>query len=259
MRKGIWLGIAAFAILLSVAGVVPGGSDARAAGTKVAMVEGPGDPTTAWKFEPADITVAAGSTVAWHNSGEQPHTVTADDGSFDSDNVSPGGDFERTFATAGTFSYKCTPHPWMKAVVHVTGGATPASTTPPATSPPGSPATTTTTAPAKAAPSGQPTTTTTAKAGASSSTTTTAAATATTATTAATAATTPTTTAAVTPTSAPGSATTTTTAPSARANEEAAGTEGGGPGGGKNNTLGIVLAAILTAVLTGTAGKMLFS
>src|SRR5687768_8704241 len=35
-------------------------------------------------FEPAAVTVPAGTTVTWTNTGSRPHTVTADDGSFDS-------------------------------------------------------------------------------------------------------------------------------------------------------------------------------
>ena len=35
-------------------------------------------------FQPASIEVPAGSTVTWTNTGAATHTVTADDGAFDS-------------------------------------------------------------------------------------------------------------------------------------------------------------------------------
>jgi Copper binding proteins, plastocyanin/azurin family len=60
-----------------------------------------------------------GDTVAWLNSGTMQHTVTSDGGAFDSGMIAPGATWEHRFTSAGTFAYHCTPHPWMKAVVHV--------------------------------------------------------------------------------------------------------------------------------------------
>jgi plastocyanin len=59
-------------------------------------------------FEPADVVVATGTTVIWVNVGVEPHTVSADDYSFDSPIVNGGESFSYTFQTAGTFSYSCT-------------------------------------------------------------------------------------------------------------------------------------------------------
>jgi len=70
-------------------------------------------------FSPASVSVAVGDTVTWHNSGQQPHTATADDGSFDTGTIQPGGSGSHTFNTAGTFSYICTIHPNMKGTVRV--------------------------------------------------------------------------------------------------------------------------------------------
>lgn len=61
-------------------------------------------------FQPADITIAAGTTVVWTNTSDLPHTVTADDGSFDSGTVNPGETFEHTFETAGSVPYHCEFH-----------------------------------------------------------------------------------------------------------------------------------------------------
>jgi plastocyanin len=70
-------------------------------------------------FAPASQTVKAGETVTWTNDDSTEHTVTADDGSFDSGRLAPGATFTHTFAAAGTFAYHCTIHPNMTAKVVV--------------------------------------------------------------------------------------------------------------------------------------------
>jgi plastocyanin len=87
----------------------------------VKMVEGQGDPTTAWKFEPAQLTVKVGDTVTFQNTGSQPHTATADDNSFDTGATSAGESKTITFSKAGTFAFHCSFHPWMKGTVTVSG------------------------------------------------------------------------------------------------------------------------------------------
>ena len=72
-------------------------------------------------FQPSSVEIATGGTVTWTNMGQAPHTVTADDGSFDSGTLSPGATFSQTFATAGTFTYHCNIHPQMTATVIVGG------------------------------------------------------------------------------------------------------------------------------------------
>jgi plastocyanin len=66
-----------------------------------------------FSFTPATITVSAGTTVKWTNQDSAEHTVTADDGSFDSGQMAQGATFSFTFSKAGTFSYKCGNHPTM--------------------------------------------------------------------------------------------------------------------------------------------------
>jgi plastocyanin len=70
-------------------------------------------------FDPASIEVAAGSTVTWTNQDSTAHTVTADDGSFESGNIANGASFSQTFNTPGTYAYHCSIHPNMKATVVV--------------------------------------------------------------------------------------------------------------------------------------------
>ena len=73
-------------------------------------------------FNPPSITVAPGTTVPWTNNDSAPHTVTADDGSFDSETLQPGQSFSHTFQSPGTIAYHCEIHPSMKGSVTVGGG-----------------------------------------------------------------------------------------------------------------------------------------
>src|SRR5215217_3067408 len=83
-------------------------------------------------FEPGTVTVPVGATVTWTNTGNRPHTVTADDGSFDSGRLDPGEQFSQTFDQPGTFAYHCGFHPEMQGSIVVTEPqeATESATTP---------------------------------------------------------------------------------------------------------------------------------
>lgn len=71
-------------------------------------------------FTPATLEIRAGTTVVWKNMSSVPHTVTSDDGTtFDSGTLAVGGTFRFTFKTAGTFSYHCNIHPYMRSAIIV--------------------------------------------------------------------------------------------------------------------------------------------
>jgi plastocyanin len=73
-------------------------------------------------FEPAEVTVKAGTTITWTNSDDLPHTVTKDGGpggDFDSGNIEPGDEFELTADVPGTVDYVCTIHPGQEGSVTV--------------------------------------------------------------------------------------------------------------------------------------------
>ena len=71
-------------------------------------------------YEPARLEVAAGTTVVWTNDAPLAHTVTADDGTtFDSGTIEPGSRWAFRFTRPGTYTFHCTPHPFMKGVVVV--------------------------------------------------------------------------------------------------------------------------------------------
>ena len=65
-------------------------------------------------YDPVVVTVTAGSVVTWNDTGTKTHTVTADDGSFDSGNLDPGQAFGNLFGTAGTFAYHDTADPELR-------------------------------------------------------------------------------------------------------------------------------------------------
>lgn len=78
-------------------------------------------------FMDGSLTVQVGDTVVWtHEDGTTPHTVTADDGAFDSGS-SPADymtqvnnpEFSHTFDEVGEFPYHCVVHPSMRDTVTV--------------------------------------------------------------------------------------------------------------------------------------------
>jgi plastocyanin len=70
-------------------------------------------------FEPASVELPEGATVLWTNTGVAPHTVSAEDGSFDSGTLDPGASFEHTFTTPGTYGYLCQVHPEMTGTIEI--------------------------------------------------------------------------------------------------------------------------------------------
>ena len=70
-------------------------------------------------FSNANLVVIAGTKVTWQNDDTMDHNVTADDNSFSSGTIMPGGSFSHTFNTTGTYAYHCTLHPGMVGVVVV--------------------------------------------------------------------------------------------------------------------------------------------
>jgi plastocyanin len=71
-------------------------------------------------FMPAELTVAAGTTVEWVNQDDIPHTVVSDDKkTFKSKALDTDDKFSFTFNTPGTYNYFCSIHPKMTAKVIV--------------------------------------------------------------------------------------------------------------------------------------------
>ena len=74
-------------------------------------------------FQPAEISISAGTTVTWTNEDAVGHTVTSGtrgspSGMFD-ESVNAGGTFSFTFTESGTYEYFCSIHPGMDGTVIV--------------------------------------------------------------------------------------------------------------------------------------------
>lgn len=92
--------ITAFAVGILVGGTLLT-TPADAAETAVAAAN--------FEFNPAEVQVEPGDTVTWTNGDPEPHTVSADDGSF-SLLVNPGESVSHVFDGAGAVPYYCKLH-----------------------------------------------------------------------------------------------------------------------------------------------------
>jgi plastocyanin len=72
-----------------------------------------------FKYKPVTVVVKKGGRVRWTNSDTAAHTATADDRSFDTQTIDRGKARMVAMTTAGTFTYHCDFHPFMKATVVV--------------------------------------------------------------------------------------------------------------------------------------------
>jgi plastocyanin len=74
-----------------------------------------------FSFSPAQLSVAAGSTVTWENHDDIPHTIVNDatPRDFKSPPVDSGEKFSQTFVKPGTYRYFCSLHPHMTGTIIV--------------------------------------------------------------------------------------------------------------------------------------------
>ena len=114
-------------------------------------------------YQPGTVHVAPGSSVQWTMRDTNPtqHTVTADNGAFDSGIMSTGQLYTVSFAGDGTIPYHCNIHPDMHGSVVVGTPPTTTTTAPPTTTTTAPPTTTTTSTTAPPPPTTVPPTTTT--------------------------------------------------------------------------------------------------
>ncbi len=89
-------------------------------------------------YGPREITVGVGTNVRFVNVGVAPHTVTANDASFDSGFMAKGDAYSHTFSSPGTYAYFCIFHPGMTGTVRVgnSSGSVPAPAPQPTPKPP---------------------------------------------------------------------------------------------------------------------------
>ena len=76
-------------------------------------------------YAPSSIMIGPGQSVHWYNRSMQPHTVTHDgcgrggECAFASEHLHPGEHFSVSGLSAGTYSYHCEIHPFMRGRIHV--------------------------------------------------------------------------------------------------------------------------------------------
>jgi plastocyanin len=106
MRRLIYLAALALTVMVVIA------PSAGAQGTTPVSIQD-------FFFSPANVSVEPGTTVTWVNEGNVPHTVTSDDGQFDSGVLMPGDSYTVMFKGQGTITYHCAIHPSMTGSVTV--------------------------------------------------------------------------------------------------------------------------------------------
>lgn len=80
-----------------------------------------GDGGESWQFTPGRVEITVGMTVVWTNATNVIHNVSAPNLAFeDSGYIAPGESYRQTFTEAGTYVYRCDPHPWMTGIIEVT-------------------------------------------------------------------------------------------------------------------------------------------
>jgi plastocyanin len=75
-----------------------------------------------FEFTPSKITVKKGTTVTWTNQDTIRHDIRPENDSDafkGSELLAKGESYSWTFDTVGTYTYICSPHPYMKGTVEV--------------------------------------------------------------------------------------------------------------------------------------------
>lgn len=70
-------------------------------------------------FAPQTIVVPVGTTIVWRNNDIVPHTATAQDTSWDIDEIRGGAEKTHQFMRPGRYTYRCRYHPAMQGVIEV--------------------------------------------------------------------------------------------------------------------------------------------
>ena len=85
------------------------------------------------RYSKRTVEIEPGTTVEWRNRDPLAHTVTSDDGLFDSGDIGAESRWSHTFTTPGTYIYHCAPHPHMRTAT--SSRSTAASTSSPSSTP----------------------------------------------------------------------------------------------------------------------------
>lgn len=92
---------------------VPGtGESAGAERVEIAIVD--------FAFSPAELSVAAGTTVVFVNEDDAVHNVLSEDGQLQSPDLAKGDTYEVTLEQSGEIPYICNIHQFMRGTITVT-------------------------------------------------------------------------------------------------------------------------------------------
>lgn len=72
-----------------------------------------------FSYDPDPVTIEEGGKVTWINRDAEPHTATADDGSFDTGVLDEGKLKSESFKDPGEYPYHCEIHPQIRGTVEV--------------------------------------------------------------------------------------------------------------------------------------------
>ncbi|HET8910885.1 MAG TPA: plastocyanin/azurin family copper-binding protein [Ktedonobacteraceae bacterium] len=135
--RAVWLLIPLAAVVVVLLAACGGTTTTTSGGSTPTAVPATAQPTQAtasgttatikmieqnnkYMFSPQSITVKVGTKVVWTNNSDAPHTVTSDNNAFTaSQALSEKQMFSQTFTKAGTYTYHCSIHSYMKATVIV--------------------------------------------------------------------------------------------------------------------------------------------
>lgn len=87
---------------------------AEPAETKTVQISG-------FQFQPRELTVKAGTTVAWLNRDPAVHNIATQDGRVASPGLDTDDRYTFVFDHEGDYPYFCALHPQMVGVIHVRG------------------------------------------------------------------------------------------------------------------------------------------
>jgi plastocyanin len=76
-------------------------------------------------FNPNPVPAPGTNMLVWNNADGVVHRIVANDGSFDTGNISPGASSDAIPVPTDGANYHCSIHPAMIGVVNSTGGSTP--------------------------------------------------------------------------------------------------------------------------------------
>ncbi|MHB8881119.1 MAG: cupredoxin domain-containing protein [Thermodesulfovibrionales bacterium] len=112
MKKCGMLGVVTVLVVVIAAAYGLSVAEGPADGPVIVVIDGSA-------FSPEVATVKVGGEVVWKNKDAAPHTITADDESFDSGSLNQGDEYRRKFTKAGTVKYSCGIHAYMSGKIEV--------------------------------------------------------------------------------------------------------------------------------------------